>query len=138
MDIERKHFYVKLFSNASIHLYPDNILAVFTTHLAHSIDLGTSYAWEVCLCEVSYGGSPKGVVVSGGLLVDKTIVIVYCDLIAPQFVADQILRTLRTIVYPVKGEEHRFQNVYYLPVEKWVFHDINIQMRLMDGSPDPL
>jgi hypothetical protein len=102
---------------------------VFTTHLAHPIDLGTSYAWEVGLYEVSYGGSPKGVVVSWGLLVENTIVLVYCDLIAPQFVADQNLPTFRTIVYPVKGGEHRFQNVYYLPEEKMAFHNINIQMR---------
>jgi hypothetical protein len=64
MDIEGKQFYVTLFSNASIHLYPHDTLAVFTTLLAHPIDLGTSYAWEVGLCEVSYGGSTK-VVVSG-------------------------------------------------------------------------
>jgi hypothetical protein len=37
----------------------------------------------------------------------------------------------------VKGGEHLFQNVYYLPVEKRAFHDINIQMRRMDGSPVP-
>jgi hypothetical protein len=133
MDIERKHFYVTLFSNASIHLYPNNTLAVFTTHLAHPIDLGTSSSeWEVGLCEISYGGSPKGVEVSG------MMVLVYCDLIAPQFVADQNLRTLRTIIFPVKGEEHRFLNIYYLPVEKRVFQDITIQMRLTDGSPVPL
>jgi hypothetical protein len=92
----------------------------------------------VGLSEVSYGGYQKGVLVSGGLLVDKTIVLVYCEHIAPQFLTDQNLRTLRTIVYPVKGGEHRFQNVYYLAVEKRVFHDINIQMRLMDVSPVPL
>jgi len=33
--------------------------------------------------------------------------------------------------------EHRFQNIYYLPVEKSVFRDVNIQMRLMDGSTVP-
>jgi hypothetical protein len=75
---------------------------------------------------------------SGGLLVDKAIVLVYCDIITPQFVADQNLRTLPTIVYAVKGVEHRFQNVYYLPMEKRAVHDINIQMRLMGGSPVPL
>jgi hypothetical protein len=72
------------------------------------------------------------------LFVEKAIVLVYCDLIAPQFVAEQNLRSLRTIVYPVKGGEHRYQNVYYLPVEKRAIHAINIQMRLMDGSQVPL
>ena len=65
------------------------------------------------------------------------MVFVYCDLVAPQFVADQNLRTLRIINYASRGEEHRFQNVYFLPVEKRVFRDINTQMRLMEGSPVP-
>ena len=121
MDNELKHFYVTLFSNANLDLYPDNTLAVFTTHLAHPIDLGTSSSeWEVGLYEASYGGPSKGLSISG-TLVDKTILFVYCDLFAPQFVADQNLRTLRIIIYPLKGGEHRFQNVYYLPVEKGFF-----------------
>jgi len=137
MDIGRDHFYVTLFSNASIDLYPDNTRAVFTTHLAHPIDLGTSSSeWEVGLCEISYGG-PSNEPVKPNTHVDKTMVFVYCDLVAPQFVADQNLRTLRIIQYPSIVGEHRFQNIYYLPVEKRVFRDINIQMRLMDGSTVP-
>jgi hypothetical protein len=127
MDIERKHLYVTLFSNAPLDLYPDNNLAVFTTHLAHPIDLGTSSSseWEVDLCEVSYGGSPKGVLISG-TLDDETVVFIYCDLVVPQFVAGQNLGSLRMIIYPLKGGEHRFQNVYYLPVEKKGFFKMSI------------
>ena len=137
MDIGRDHFYVTLFSNASIDLYPDNTRAVFTTHLAHPIDLGTSSSeWEVGLCEISYGG-PSNEPVRPNTQVDKTMVFVYCDLVTPQFVADQNLRKLRIIQYPSIVGEHRFQNIYYLPVEKRVFQDINIQMRLMDGSTVP-
>ena len=137
MDNGRNHFYVTLFSNASIDLYPDNTRAVFMTHLAHSNDLGTSSSeWEVGLWEISYGG-PSNELVKGSTLVDKTIVFVYCELVAPQFVADQNLRTLRIIDYPSRDVEHRFQNVYYLPVEKRIFPDITIQMRLMDGSTVP-
>ena len=121
MDIGRNHFYVTLFSNASLDLYPDNNRAIFTTNLARPIDLGTlSSEWEVGLCEVSYG-EPSNELVKPNTLVDKTMVFVYCDLVAPQFVADQNLRTLRIIIYPLKGGEHRFQNVYYLPVEKGFF-----------------
>ena len=131
MDIERKHFYVTLFSNASLDLYPDNSLAVFTSHLAHPIDLGTSSSeWEVGLCDISW--PQKDLSMTG------TLVFVYCDLITPQFVADQNLRALRIISYPPNGGEQRFQNVYYLPVEKGGFQDINVQMRIMDGSPVPL
>ena len=136
MDIGRDHFYITLFSNASIDLYPDNTRAVFTIHFAHPIDLGTSSEWEVSLFEISYGG-PSNELVKPNTHVDKTMVFVYCDLVAPQFVADQNLRTLRIIHYPSIVGEHRFQNVYYLPVEKRVFRDINIQMRLMDGSTVP-
>ena len=90
MVIGRNHFYVTLFSNASIDLYPDNTRAVFPTNLAHPIDLGTSSSeWEVGLCEVSYGG-PSNELVKANTLVDKKIVFVYCDLVAPQFVADKI------------------------------------------------
>ena len=94
MDIGRNHFYVTPFSNASINLYPDNTRAVFTTHLAHPIYLGTSSEWEVGLSEISYGG-PSNEIVKPTTLVNKTMVFVYCDLVAPQFVADQNLRTLR-------------------------------------------
>ena len=115
-------------SHASLDLYSDNTLAVFTTHLAHPIDLGTSSSeWEVCLCEVSYG-VPSNELSVPDTLIDKTIVFVYCDLIAPQFVAGQNLRTLRIIHHPSRDGEHHFQNVYYLPVEKRVFRDIVIQM----------
>ena len=112
----RDHFYVTLFSNASIDLYSDNTRAVFMTHLAHPIKLGTSSEWQVGLCEISYGG-PSNEIVKANTLVDNTMVFVYCDLVAPQFVADQNLRTLRIIHYPSIFGEHRFQNVYYLPVE---------------------
>ena len=77
MDIGRNDFYVILFSNASLDLYPDNTRAVFTTHLAHPIDLGTSLSeWEVGLCEISYGG-PSNELVKANTLVDKTIVFVF-------------------------------------------------------------
>jgi len=90
----------------------------------------------VGLCEVTYAG-PSNELVKANTLVDKTMVIVYCDLVAPQFVTDQNLRTLCIIHYTSRDGEHRFQNVYNLPVWKGVFRDINIQMRLMDGSTVP-
>ena len=109
MDIGRNHFYVTLFSNASIDLYPDNTRAVFTTHLAHPIDLGTSSSdWEVGLCVVSYEGP------SNELAKANTLVFVYCELVAPQFVADQNLRILRIIYCLSRDGEHCFQNVYHL------------------------
>jgi len=90
MNIGRNHFYVTLFSNASLDLYPDNTCTVFTSHLAHPIDVGTSSSeWEEGLCEVSYVG-PSNEIVKPNTLVNKRMVFVYCDLVAPQLVADKI------------------------------------------------
>ena len=136
MDIRRDHFYVTLFSNASIDLYPNNTRAVFTTHLAHPIDPGTSSSeWEVGLCEISYGG-PSNELVKPNTHVDKTMVFVYCELVAPQFVAGQNLRTLRIIHYPSVVGNAVFK-IFIISPWKKVFRDINIQMRLMDGSTVP-
>jgi len=121
MVIGSDHFYVTLFSNAYIDLYPHNTRADFTTHLAPPIDLGTSSSeWEVGLCEVTYA-DPSNELVKANTLFDMTMVIVYCNLVAPQFVADQNLRTLRIIHYTSRDREHRFQNVCNLPVEKKSF-----------------
>jgi len=125
MDIEVNYFYVTLFSNASLDLYPDNTRAVFTTHLAHPIDLGTSSSeWEVGLCEDSYGG-PSNEIVKPNTLVDKTMVFVYCDLFAPQFVADQNLRTLRIIHYPSRDGNNVFK-MFIIFVWKKEFFEISI------------
>ena len=120
MDIGRDHFYVTLFSNAFIDLYPDNTHAVFTTHLAHPIDLETSSEWEVGLCEISYGGSSNELL-KANTLVEKTMVFVYCDLVAPKFVADQNLRTLRIIHYPSIVGEHVFKMFIISPWKKESF-----------------
>ena len=52
--MDRDHFYVTLFSNASQDIYPDNKIAAFTTQLAQPIRLDPSDIWEVGLCELSY------------------------------------------------------------------------------------
>ena len=55
--------------------------------------------------------------------------LIYCDLIAPQFVGKDFVRLLRTIIYPFKLGELHFQNIYYLPVEKGEFQDIDIELK---------
>jgi len=62
--MERKHFYITLYSNASQTLYPDNTQTSFTCHLAQPIDLGSTSDWEVGLSEVSHF-PPKRVVIKG-------------------------------------------------------------------------
>ena len=121
MEIDRKHFYVTLFSNASQKIFPDNTLATFTIHLAQTIDLGKSSDWEVGLCEVSYQ-PPRPQIINGVIdFISEVNALIYCDVIAQQFVGKDYVWLLRTIIYPFKLGEHHFQNIYYLPVEKGNF-----------------
>jgi len=85
--MDRDHFYITLFSNASQHLYPDNKIAAFTIQLARPIILDPSEIWEVGLYEIS---SPSTVQVEV-----NTNALVYCDLIAPQFIGSNMVRFLR-------------------------------------------
>ena len=43
---------------------------------------------------------------------------VMCDLISPQHVGKDYVPCLRTIIAPSQVREHRFQNVFYMPLEK--------------------
>ena len=54
-------------------------------------------------------------------VVSSINVLIYCDLITPQFVGTENVRLLRTIICPTQLGNHIFQNVYYLPVEKKSF-----------------
>ena len=111
--MDRDHFYITLFSNASQHFYPDNKIAAFTIQLAQPVILDPSEIWEVGLCEIS---SPSTMPVG-----DNTNALVYCDLIAPQFIGTNMVRFLRAFntTWPADYDtEYLFDNVYYVPVEK--------------------
>ena len=84
--MERKRFYITLYSNASQELYPDNTQTAFTCHLVQPVDLGTSSDWKVGLSEITYL-PPKRVVLGGALIdfIGSQNALIYCDLIAPQF-----------------------------------------------------
>jgi len=68
-------------------------------------------------------------------VVSSINVLIYCDLITPQFVGTENVRLLRTIICPTQLGNHLFQNIYYLPVEKKLFQDIRIELREADGEP---
>ena len=136
MDISRKQFYVTLFSNASKEMFPDNTLTAFTIHLAQPIDLGSSDAWELGLSEIYYK-APNRQIMKGGAVLDffsSTKVLIYCDLITPQFLGKENVRLLRTIICPTQSGNHVFQNVYHLPVKKTLFQDICIEPLAADGG----
>jgi hypothetical protein len=61
--------------------------------------------------------------------------LIYCDLISPQFFGSQYVRVLRTFIMPTAYCNHSFENVYYMPVEKRRFHDIEIKIMRLDGTP---
>jgi len=84
--MERKHFYVTLYSNASQEIYPDNTQNVFTSHLAKPIDFGTSSDLEVGVFEVTYK-QPTRQTINGVVIefISSVKGLIYCDLIAPQF-----------------------------------------------------
>jgi len=130
--MNRDHFYITLFSNASQHLYPDNKISAFTIQLAHPIILDPSEIWEVGLCELSFSERQ--------LLEDNTDAVVYCDLIAPQLIGTTMVRFLRTfnIIVPEDyGVEYQFKNVYYVPLEKRMFRDIRIEILNLAGKRVP-
>ena len=135
MDIQRNQLYVTLFSNASQEVFPDYSLTAFTIHLAHPIKLGSASDWEVGLAEVPYK-APNRQILQGAVfdVVSSINVLIYCDLITPQSVGSDNVRLLRTIICPTQLGNHLFQNAYYLPVEKTLFQDVRIELRVLDGT----
>jgi len=128
-DMDRDHFHITLFSNASKHLYPDNKIATFTIQLEQPVILGPFEIWEVGLCEIS---SPSTMQVG-----DNTNALVYCDLIAPQFIGSDLVRFLRAFntTWPNNYyAEYIYNNVYYGPVEKRMFRDIRIEILNLTGE----
>lgn len=127
--MDRDHFYITLFSNASQHLYPDNKIAAFTIQLAQPIILDPSEIWEVGLCEIS---SPSIMRVG-----NNTNALVYCDLIAPQFIGSDMVRFLRAFNTTGPADydnEYLYDNVHYVPVEKRMFRDIRIEILNLKGE----
>jgi len=47
------HFYVTRFSNASRDIYEQNTHADFTVKIAQHADLGSTFIWELEVCEIS-------------------------------------------------------------------------------------
>jgi hypothetical protein len=128
MTSTQKHFYVTPFSTASRDIYDQNTHADFMVKLAQPVDLGTTSDWEVGVCEISCSKSQ---------LVD-THALIFCNLIAPQFVGDSTVRCMRTFFVTDISNHREFQNVYYVPVEQRRFQDIRIEFLTSDGLHIPL
>jgi len=127
---------VTLFSKASTGLYPNNTIARFTTELAQPIELGSSYRWEVGVCEFTYPPNNVGTF-KPTLIVGDTTGLIYCDLISPQYVGSVVVRCLRTFIYSDFYAQHFLDNVYSMPVEKRTFKNIRIEILQSTGKPVP-
>ena len=128
------HFYVTLFSNASRKIYgKDNKLSGFTVKLARPIDLGSHKNWEVGVCEIS---CPPPVVGTGLPLttIGETHSLVYCNVISPQFIGDDLVRCLRSFIFPTTNCHHVFGEIFYVPVEKQRFQEIRIEFLTLEGK----
>ena len=85
MSNDPKNFYVPLFGNASQELFPEYTKSSFTIELEQAIDLGPNDTWEEGLCEITYPPKFRGTV-SPILIIGGTNVLIYCNLIRPEFV----------------------------------------------------
>jgi len=68
---------------------------------------------------------------------DNTNALVYCDLIAPQYIGTNMVRFVRAFntTWPADYDtEYPFDNVYYVPVEKRIFRDIRIEILNLSGE----
>jgi hypothetical protein len=131
---EPTHFYVTLLSNASQKLYPSNTLSSFKLHLAWPVDLGSNCRWEVGVCELT--SRPTNVGAFGGVkFISASNALIYCVLISPQFFGTQYVMVLRTFIMPTTYCNHTFDNFYYMLVEKRCFHNIEIKIVRLDGTP---
>jgi hypothetical protein len=131
---EQTHFYITLLSNASQKFYPSNTLSSFKVYLARPVDLGSNSRWEVGVCELTC--RPTTIGTFGAVnVISANNALIYCDLISPQFFGSQYVRVLRTFIMPTAYCNHSFENVYYMPVEKRRFHDLEIKIMRLDGTP---
>ena len=112
-------FYITLFSNALREIYEQNTHADFTVKLAQHIDLCSNSNWELGLWEISISSSPH--------MGEDVTPLIHCNLVSPQSVGDNTVRSKRTFVLPSSSScQYEFQNVYYVPIEQRQFEDVRI------------
>ena len=83
---------------------------------------------EPTICETSCPSPPEG----------ASPVLLYCNVISPQFLGDSTVRCIRTFrLYPKIMGQHEFRNVKYGPVEQCRFQDIRIEFLKTEGLHIP-
>ena len=129
-------FYVTPFSNASQEIYENNTHADFTVTLSRPIALGTSTTWKVCVSEVSFSSPPPQSLYIVDITPCADYVMIYCNLVSPQFAGDSTVRCMRT--FPTTSCRHyEFRNVQYLPVEQRQIQSNRIEFLTLEGLHVP-
>jgi hypothetical protein len=128
--------YLTLFIISLSKIYKDNTLSAFTIKLAQLIELNYADKWEVGICKIM---CPPPLVGNGVPLitVGNTHVLVYCNVISPQFVGNDMVRCLRTFIFPSTNCENIFDKIYYVPFEQRKFQEIRIDFLITNGKRVP-
>jgi hypothetical protein len=79
------------------------------------------------MCKLTY---PK----RGVTCIASAHVLVYLHLIAPHYVGRQLVRFERTLMYPTNDGQNVFENVYYVPIEKRLFHTISAELLTVESK----
>jgi hypothetical protein len=135
MNHELHDFCVTLLSTASQSLFPANTHSAFTVELAHTIHLGTKDRWEVGTCEFACP-PPKVGLYEPLDIISSSIALIYCNMVSPQFVGNELVRCLRTFTFPSQICHRTYDNIYYVPVEKNIRH-IRIEVLTLAGKHVP-
>jgi len=69
--------------------------------------------------------------------IGNTNILIYCNLIATQYIGSDMIRCLRTFIYPSTTCENLFDKIYYVPVEQRKFQEIRIEFLITNSKPDP-
>jgi hypothetical protein len=111
--------YLTLLSDASLGLYPNNIISSFEVRLPTAVELLRDRS-----CELAYP-TPEP---------EKELqpVFVYCAVGGQNFP-----RCLRSILYPSADGYHALDRVYYVPVEEFEFKTVAIEVLTKLGERVP-
>lgn len=123
--MDRDEFHIFLPSDSSKEYYKNNTLSQYTTHLAQVLDF-TKESWEVGLAEIGYNSFKNE---------NESSLFIYVDIIQPQIVGDNYSRILRILPFPYyKGGHKIFDPIFYFPIDKGYFQDIEIRLISKDGT----
>ena len=130
------HFYVTLFSNSSSDFYKYNTLSAFTIKLAQPKVLNYAEKWEVAIFKEKFPPLLEGTGVPM-ITVGNTHFLVYWNVVAPQYIGGDMVRCLRTFIFPSTTCENLFHKVYCVPVEQRKFQWIWIEFIITNGKRVP-